>query len=419
MTLEELDASYKDVPRGQNAADLYLRADDVFASLFRSEAESPFWRLLPIVGEAEMPAPWDALPGDMKAHIVEYLALNAAVLDLIHEAATRPPCRYPVDLTYGHDAELGHLAGVRRAARLLLLEALVCADDADADGACEAMHAQLGAARSLLEEPVLISQLVRLACNRLHFDTLEQVLNRTVLTKEQMDRLTEAYEESAPPWPAWMPRALAGRRCTYLQAFENHGAFVELDLLGNSESVIEERFRSPLERFKWGRYQYSGAAARDTLRYLDLMARWIESTQRPYAEGLAMCQDIEEEVARRSSYAAGVLSATIPLASGALQQAVADTVRQRIARTALALERHRHAKNGALPESLPQLVPDLLAEVPEDSFAGAPIRYQRTAADYTVYSIGPNGTDEGGDKGDGPSREGDIALEVRAKESEP
>ena len=411
VTLEELDASYKDVPSAQNAAGLYLRAHEVSASLFHSDALSPFWRVLPIVGEAEMPAPWDPLPADMKTHITDYLALNAAVLDLIHEAATRPQCRYPVHLTYGHDVELAHLMGVRRAARLLLLQALVCADDADAEGACDAMHAQFGAARSLLEEPILISQLVRLACNRIHFDTLEQVLNRTALTEEQMDRLTEAYEQSAPPWPAWAPRMLAGRRCTYLQVFENHGAFVELDLLGNSESVIEERFRSPLERFNWGRYQYSGAADRDTLRYLDLMARWIESTQRPYAEGIAMCQDIEEELAKRSSYAAGVLYATIPGASGALQQAVADTARQRLARTALALERHRHAKNGALPESLSGLVPDLLAEVPEDPFAGAPIRYQRTPEGYLVYSIGPNGEDDGGERDD------DITLEVRPKKS--
>ena len=413
VTLEELDAWYEPVPPGQNAADLYLRADEVFASLFRSDTLSPFWSLLPIMGEAEMPAPWDPLPADMKMHIMDYLALNAAVLDLIHEAATRPQCRYPVDLTYGHNAELTHLSGVRRAARLLLLQALVCADDADAEGACEAIHAQLGAARSLLEEPILISQLVRLACNDIYFETIEQVLNRTALTEEQLGRLTETYEQSAPPWPAWAPRMLAGQRCTYLQAFENHWAFLELDLLGNSETTIEKRLRSPLERFNWSRYQYSGAAARDTLRYLDLMARWIESTQRPYAEGIAMCQDIEEELAKRSSYAAGVLYATIPGASGALQQAVADTVRKRIARTALALERHRHAKNGALPESLSGLVPDLLAEVPEDPFAGAPIRYQRTPQGYVVYSIGLNGIDEGGEKGGGRSYEGDIALEVR------
>lgn len=72
-------------------------------------------------------------------------------------------------------------------------------------------------------------------------------------------------------------------------------------------------------------------------------------------------------------------------------------VNDRASRTAVALERFRRDHAGALPETLQVLVPDYLAAVPVDPFSGRPLIYRHDADAYTVYSVGPDRKDDGGD----------------------
>src|SRR5205807_3836798 len=66
------------------------------------------------------------------------------------------------------------------------------------------------------------------------------------------------------------------------------------------------------------------------------------------------------------------------------------------ARVACALERYRLA-HGALPDNLEALTPQFLDKVPNDIMDGKPLRYHRTSdGGYTLYSVGWNQTDDGG-----------------------
>jgi len=67
----------------------------------------------------------------------------------------------------------------------------------------------------------------------------------------------------------------------------------------------------------------------------------------------------------------------------------------RTARTALAVERFRLAKRRP-PAELSQLVPRFLATVPRDPFDGQQLRYKPLPTGYVLYSIGPDGRDDGG-----------------------
>jgi hypothetical protein len=49
-----------------------------------------------------------------------------------------------------------------------------------------------------------------------------------------------------------------------------------------------------------------------------------------------------------------------------------------------------------LPTSLEELVPMYLAQLPNDPFVEAPFKYQFQAAGYLLYSVGPDGIDNGG-----------------------
>jgi hypothetical protein len=62
----------------------------------------------------------------------------------------------------------------------------------------------------------------------------------------------------------------------------------------------------------------------------------------------------------------------------------------------LALRGFRVEK-GRYPETLQELVPGWLQRVPADPFAaGAPLRYHRRGSRFVLYSVGPDGVDDGG-----------------------
>src|SRR5262249_42293386 len=69
--------------------------------------------------------------------------------------------------------------------------------------------------------------------------------------------------------------------------------------------------------------------------------------------------------------------------------------RLRLAITALALEQFRNQK-GRLPDTLEELKPAFLADIPEDPFTGDDVLYRRFAKGYVVYSVGRDLVDDGG-----------------------
>lgn len=72
------------------------------------------------------------------------------------------------------------------------------------------------------------------------------------------------------------------------------------------------------------------------------------------------------------------------------------TTDRHLAATALALRLYAIDHAGQLPPTLDVLVPAYLPDVPTDAIDGRPIRYD--AARKLIWSVGDNGTDEGGDE---------------------
>jgi hypothetical protein len=73
-------------------------------------------------------------------------------------------------------------------------------------------------------------------------------------------------------------------------------------------------------------------------------------------------------------------------------------------RILIALERFRNA-HGDYPQSLPELIPGQLSEVPIDPWSGKPLRYlridpaeDRLHRSFLLYSVGIDGIDDGGDE---------------------
>lgn len=69
--------------------------------------------------------------------------------------------------------------------------------------------------------------------------------------------------------------------------------------------------------------------------------------------------------------------------------------RVRLLETELALCCYR-AEHGAPPAQLTQLVPQYLQRVPQDPFGRQPLIYRAQGTNWLLYSIGPDGVDDGG-----------------------
>jgi hypothetical protein len=68
----------------------------------------------------------------------------------------------------------------------------------------------------------------------------------------------------------------------------------------------------------------------------------------------------------------------------------------RASRVAVAVERFERDRR-VRPESLAELVPQYLDTIPGDPYTGSALQYRRGAGRYTIYSVGPDKKDDGGD----------------------
>ena len=87
------------------------------------------------------------------------------------------------------------------------------------------------------------------------------------------------------------------------------------------------------------------------------------------------------------------MTRTLDERTGAKQREFAARRRVLAAKMAVLAYRGEH---GALPADLNALVPDYLPAVPQDPFTQAPLRFRKPPGGFVVYSIGPDGADNGG-----------------------
>ena len=77
------------------------------------------------------------------------------------------------------------------------------------------------------------------------------------------------------------------------------------------------------------------------------------------------------------------------------QSSKRSRARLRLLTCELALRQYR-LEHGSEPAKLADLVPDYLPELPIDPFSGRPLRYQPDPTGHRLYSVWPDGVDDGG-----------------------
>ncbi|MHC4328883.1 MAG: hypothetical protein ACYSWW_12285 [Planctomycetota bacterium] len=384
VTCAELDQWYRIPPDAENAADTITDA-------FSYYVEPRDTKRLPLAGRAGLPARTEPLAEETRVVVAQYLTDNKEALELLHIGAEIENCRYPVDLSAGPEALFHHLSSLRNSIRLLNVEVISHAGSNPRLSARSVMSG-FGLTQSLEKEPMLVSQLVRIACQDLTVSTLKYLVNRTDFTDEQLGELSQAVVKAQAP--SALSRAFVGERCSSLAMLKMPPARASYVLSITSGRSPKSGADAHLATFAFALHRFAGLTDRSTIIYLDLMEDYIEATQLPPGKRRTAIEaiDIRRRVASGTDLLLGHLMPAF---------ATVDTINLRgiahlhAAQAALAIQRYRLAAN-ELPVKLAELVPTYLDGVPKDPFDGQELRYKKLEPGFVVYSIGQDLSDDGG-----------------------
>jgi hypothetical protein len=285
----------------------------------------------------------------------------------------------------------------RRVMTLLAFDVRRQAQAGDMKQAVLSCRAGLNAARALGDEPFLISQLIRFAGNGQACKSIEWTLALGEPDPKDLEQLQQALElEDATNH---MLMALRGERAALHEAFA---------LLESGEVNPEEFLRSIdgtqsfVKRYFPWKTRHDARAEHPLL--LSLLTEQIEAAQKPLHEQIASDRDFSTRV-RGLVGTAWLVPMLIPAVEKVNEAHRRTHALLRCISALVAAERYRRAE-GKWPESLEQLRPRFLGEVPLDPYDGKPLRYKRLADGVIVYAVGPDGTDDGGTLDPNPIKPG-------------
>lgn len=352
-------------------------------------------------------APGNPVPPDQLAALRNELAECQTALTEALMIANFPRGRYPITYpkTLVSLAEIPQHPEARRICTLLNFDALLCSVDGDPAGAIRACRACLNTARSVGDEPLMVPQLVRTIGVLLTCLGTEQTLTRTEPAPEDLAALQAALadEDTFPR----LSVALRGERACMHRMFENLDHDPEL-AAANAPAETDA-----FCEFVWGPPRQS-----EHPHMLELYGQRLAAAERlPPHERAEDDRAVEYRLAALSpSELTFTRRAFLSLdsADGAFIMAQA---RVRCLIACLAADRYRSA-HGEWPKSLDDLVPSLLGRVPTDPYDGQPLRYARLDDGMHVYSVGPDGIDDGGRIGNNDSFKPRMDLGIRLRDAQ-
>ena len=376
LTPEELEARRRTVPDDRNGALILQRLCTPLLALSKDRATG-----VPFLGDARLAPPGEPLDAAMVEASRVLLTRQTELLDGLEGILACPTGRYPLDLTSDpfNAAVTDRNVALRTAVRLEALGAWLKASEGRLDAAALDTQRIFNLAATLDEGGTLIAALVATSADILAVRSLERTLSFGVLPITTVERMTSSIEAreraQALVWGVW------GERAWMCAAFDQMRAG---KWTAAAPPALAINVPAPL--YGWTRLEQA--------KVLSLMHRLVEAAKAP-AEKLAMVDQVDRELASLSRMYV-MTRALVPSLKRVFVLWIARDAELRSARVALAVERFR-LRHAEWPESLDVLVPDLLAAVPTDPFDGQPLRYKLTDEKVTIYSVGENQRDDGGD----------------------
>jgi hypothetical protein len=306
--------------------------------------------------------------------------------------ADMPEGRYPI--TYSEDfigTLLPYAQDAREVAKLMAFDAMLRSQDGDAAAALTSCRAIVNAARSFGDEPFLISQLVRIACRHQAIGSLERILAQGQPAEADLRDVQQLVEKEEPE-PLLLiglrGERAGGARC--LAHIEAQGLLarrkIVLGLIGNESRDSQFTLMAVLPLLSTAGLEWQRAA------HLRFLTQFVEAAKLPHERQQAEMERLEKSAKDQPL----LVRLIVPAVSKIMVSCRRSRVQLRCAAVALAAERYRLDKK-KWPDKLETLhAAGYLHEMPIDLFDDQPLRMRRMEDGLLIYSVGPDGQDNGG-----------------------
>jgi hypothetical protein len=304
------------------------------------------------------------------------LEANRLSLELLDSGSKLPACRDELGIKNGIEKNLGKLALPRQVARLLSLRTRYLASQGNGNDAVDSVISALRFSRIFDDQPLLITYLVKIACQALAYQDIEYILQfskPSLGAFEKLQRTLAAMEN-----PKDFEKVVLGERVYGIKIMNNIP-------FGNEDTSVSAGLP---EQWPWA-LRHSPFILQMNLGYLKDMAKFLEISRTPWPQ---VFNDWKQ------CHAGSIFG---QLLQPAYQQMIINIGRglaqERSTLVAIMVERYRRTHNENLPEKLADLVPAYISKLPLDPFTGKDLLYRHDPNSYTIYSLGDNLKDDRGD----------------------
>lgn len=345
--------------------------------------------------------PIAATPQDAARDVLLALSKFDGVLDEVRAASVRPNARFPVHYDEGSAAMLPHLNMLRNLSRILALRAVAELNLGRSDQAFADVNLCFRLAESIKSEPILISQLVRMAMVDIILQPIWEGLANHRWTDEQLESFQAQLmalnfladnERCVRFARADMNSTFMELRLGTLSAYYFLRRYMVIDTLG----PIEEAIKPPLPgqralelylRLCPSGWLYFDQVRVDRFCQASILPLVDVREQRVFPSQSQRIEETQRHVFPNHNPRAMIVGLVqcelLPVSRFALQQTAINE-----GLVACALERYRLVHKH-YPPTMEALAPQFITKVPHDIVNGRSLSYQPTADDrFALYSAG-------------------------------
>ncbi len=345
------------------------------------------------------------------------LANEVEALQLLRQIIDYPAFDFQLNYKKGFALPLPHLAPMRKWAQQLSAAAISHLHREDAASATTNVLAMLALVKGMRDEPILISQVVRVAIAHIAWSANWELLQSRKITEDQLVELQSNWSD-----------------LEFIRGEENailmERAMAEMTIADLRDSAASYRnFRSGLNYSRANGLDWRQSIAKTTIELTMWRAFWSYTDELRSLKIYQVQLDAVRLVQTNHSFytplqqQSGALRKLDPawekepghkidavdmdmrriFSDGALatakslQKMLTVEVEKQMAVTAIALKRYQ-LHHGNYPLNLTALVPKFVSSVPRDPVNNEPLRYRLNAdGTFLLYSIGEDGKDDDGD----------------------
>jgi hypothetical protein len=396
LKIDRISSSF-DLPRRGECADYGIEWEAArWADFFRGAEPLPMPPRSPVPGR-------DVLHG---------LESQQTLIDGLNAGNKRPysqitpPWKDRKHARFEGELMLPHLTPVQDSLNVLMTHAEAAASSGNATQAVEDIHTMLRLSEGFGHEPTLLNTLMAITGLSLTERPLWSVLKQRSANEVMLARLDHGLEQVNVQ--AMVVTGMRGELVVCSQTCDTIANDPRLLMpfpIQPDASTVGEKTSSAMY---YAQLQLNphAVALGNKAAFVDLvLTHLLEPLE---ARGLTGFRETTEkfvtyeEMTRLAPGVFGLFSwQSLPGIRGVLNQALFTAIRMDQARVAIALERF-FIRHGAYPEDPDVLVPEFLPALPADPMDGHPMRYKRAGDRYRLWSLGPNGRDDGGEVKPGP-----------------